>query len=167
MGDKQKVDKGVALQAALRWSWSIPQQFHRLQDALKAALEAQGRSEAEGHYGAQHQRPFLDVQTETHMLLVAAHHLDTAVHLLGLASPSPNPRLAKLLRHIQEHWDDVTGPSLTRFSVDNPGGSPATVTWTADGGTVAIGGLGLNEVNEWAKGIYRRLSSTDPWPEMP
>lgn len=164
MAQQKKVDKGVALQAALRWSWSIPQQFQRLQDALSAALEAQGRSEAEGSYDARHQRPFLDFYAETHMLLVAAHHLDTAEKLLGLVSSSPNPGLTDLLRNIQEHWDDVTGSSLTKFSAQNSGSSPSAVTWTADGETVDIGGLDLNDVNEWAKDIYRRLSGTDPWP---
>ncbi len=166
-----QVDAGFALQAALRWSWSIPRQYARLQSATAVALAKQAKSESMNFYGAEHQQPLHEIATETHMLLVAAHHLQVATELLHLTPPSHDTELAKLLRNIQEHWNDVSGWSLTKFQADygDPSSTDAQAKMDASRlqwshtVVICIGGLGLDEISQWASDVYGELAgATSP-----
>jgi hypothetical protein len=155
---RKKADSGVAVQAALRWSWSLSQQIPRIRDAEQAAVQSQLDSTRNHIYTHEQQQPFHVLNTEIHLVLVAAHHLSTALGMLGLSGlAEPNLDLVRLLRNIQEHWDEAEGPSMNTYLGQFPNGRPSAYSWGAGGSN--IGGLPLDDVESWARRAYDKLTT--------
>lgn len=123
----------------MRWSWSLIQQIPRIRDAEQAAVQSQLDSTSNQIYTHVHQQPFHVLSTEIHLVLVAAHHLSTAQDMLGLSGlAAPDLELVRLLRNIQEHWDEVEGPSMKAYLGQSPNGSPSAYTWVQAVQTSAV-----------------------------
>ena len=71
--------------------------------------------------------------------------------------PVPSTHLIALLRNIQEHWDDLTGHSLSAHSVKYPAQSPSSFQFGLGGSQV--GGVALDALEAWAEAVYQLTSA--------
>lgn len=150
------------LQEAVRWSWVVPWQGRRLQEAQRAVVDAQREWQGRQglRHGAQHRYPHHHrLDAERHFLLIAARDLLRALKAFEGTSPTVPELLADavvLLRDCLEHFDEPDGRSGRKFRGEHPESEPGAHSWGA-GGTQLGGSVDVVELAAVADRIHHEL----------
>lgn len=94
--------------------------------------------------------------TAHYLALVLLAQVDKVVELLSLDVPTyPGGAPVKLLRNLEEHWDEVDGPALRALRRIDPDATAGQVWFGGD--QVMIGGATVDDLSTWLHEVVGAL----------
>ncbi len=150
---------------AQRWAHVLPLPIQALYAARTRAMELHQAVLEAGYYPDEGRWPFMEMDAEAHLALVAARQLLRALRAFDGNDRLPDGLTSTQVRDVRdalEHWDAPGGSGAAK-RLSKQGASPASHVWRHDGSGVLGDVVSDSVLRQRAVDVYADILRWDPY----